>query len=376
MAGDGEMKNPNHALTLKALELCIKKVKKYAEGWAKDFRALDKLTLCVDKENSRYLFIALYSTQDETEWNRFRNWTFESCMHIQDVLLECDPEQPFDGWAWYSFRTNEFPSIREMDDFTDLRALQSTVVFSRIPYAPQETMEYLENEAEIEELEGLRPETVTEQEKQRTRLNELYRRRQELTGDLTEKAEAEQLAKERELHEAETERQRLDAIRAKITDMQRLTANLTGKTTSELQAISKKLFDLDITEEVFQEFTQEAEKMKMECQKIALDARESRMKQDAEDAARKAEDERLRKEKEAQEAEAKQIEEAKAKLEDEKKTEEPKNMDGKNFSHSDDFRSVIKNRVKFSLTSRQAEVIQKLYNAHDGKRKGLFRLNI
>ena len=124
---------------------------------------------------------------------------------------------------------------------------------------------------------------------------------------------------------AEKEKKELDrvaAIRARIFDMVMLTSNFLGKTSIELQQISERLFDMNITKEVYQEFTDEAERVKMECLDASLKAREVRITWEQEEASRKAEAERLEKQRQAQEAERKRLDDEKAKLEAEKKAEE------------------------------------------------------
>jgi septal ring factor EnvC (AmiA/AmiB activator) len=124
---------------------------------------------------------------------------------------------------------------------------------------------------------------------------------------------------------AEREKKELDrvaAIRARIFDMVMLTSNLTGKTAPELQQISEALFDTNITKEVYQEFTDEAERVKMECLDAALKAREMRITWEQEEAARKVEAERLEKQRKEQQDEAQRLAEEKVKLELERKADE------------------------------------------------------
>jgi len=120
----------------------------------------------------------------------------------------------------------------------------------------------------------------------------------------------------------QVERDRVAAIRARMFDMVMLTSNLLGKNSVELQQISERLFDMNITKEVYQEFTDEAERVKMECLDASLKAREVRITWEQEEASRKAEAERLDKQRQDQEAERKRLDDEKAKLEAEKKAEE------------------------------------------------------
>ena len=118
------------------------------------------------------------------------------------------------------------------------------------------------------------------------------------------------------------ERERVAAIRARIFDMQKIVSTLNGKTAPELQVICEQFFDADITKEGFEEFTEEAERVKLECLDAALKAREARVRWDHEEALRMAEAARLAMEREKQEAEAKRLADEKAKLEEEKKAEQ------------------------------------------------------
>lgn len=122
----------------------------------------------------------------------------------------------------------------------------------------------------------------------------------------------------------EQEQARISAIRQKIFDIQKLVASLNGKTAPELQAISEQIFDLQITTKTFQEFTLEAEQVKMQCFDLAIATREARIKQDEEDIKRQAEEEKLRQERERQEAERKRLTEEAVKLEAAKREQEIK----------------------------------------------------
>jgi hypothetical protein len=120
----------------------------------------------------------------------------------------------------------------------------------------------------------------------------------------------------------QVERDRVATIRARIFDIMMLASNLTGKTAPELQQISEALFDTNITKEVYQEFTDEAERVKMECLDAALKARETRITWEQEEAARKVEAERLEKQRKEQQDEAQRLAEEKVKLELERKADE------------------------------------------------------
>jgi septal ring factor EnvC (AmiA/AmiB activator) len=139
------------------------------------------------------------------------------------------------------------------------------------------------------------------------------------------KAEKAKVDDEKARIKAEKEKKELDRvaeIRARIFAMQQLVSNFLGKTSPDLQQISEALFDIDITKEVYQEFTDEAERVKMECLDAALKAREMRITWEQEEAARKVEAERLEKQRQDQEAERKRLDDEKAKLEAEKKAEQ------------------------------------------------------
>jgi len=118
------------------------------------------------------------------------------------------------------------------------------------------------------------------------------------------------------------ERDRVEAIRARLFAMQQVVSNFLGKTSLDLQAISERLFDTEITKEIYQEFTDEAEKVKMECLDAALKAREMRITWEQEEAARKVEAERLKIVRKQQQDEAQRLEDEKVRLQLERKADE------------------------------------------------------
>lgn len=127
---------------------------------------------------------------------------------------------------------------------------------------------------------------------------------------------------------ARKEQERVDGIRARITQMQSLLLSLPEKTTPELNDIMDNLLDCSTPEEIFMEFMEEATTIREQTIEAVSRQIEVREKLDKEEAERKAEAERLAKQKAEQEAEAARLaaekkaqEEAAAKIKAEQEAE-------------------------------------------------------
>lgn len=111
------------------------------------------------------------------------------------------------------------------------------------------------------------------------------------------------------------EQERVDGIRKRISGIRGMCVGLAARSATELSSIFAAVDAIDIDDEVFQEFTTEAEAAKKDTWDAVNQALEIRERLDREDAERKAEAERLEKIRKEQEAEA-------ARLEAERKAQE------------------------------------------------------
>ena len=117
---------------------------------------------------------------------------------------------------------------------------------------------------------------------------------------------------------AKIEQDRVDGIREKITGMLNMTTGLLSLDSEQAKALLDEIALIEIDMAEYMEFTQEAMDVKGDILSAAKEAMFNRIKLDEEEAARKAEDERLQKVREDQEAEAKRLADANKKLEDER----------------------------------------------------------
>lgn len=203
-------------------------------------------------------------------------------------------------------------------------------------------------------------------------------RAKEITTALLEietplKTEKDLVDNEKARIKAEKDKKELDrvaAIRARIFAMQQLVSNFLGKTAPELQAISEKLFDTEIVQTVYQEFTDEAERVKMECLDISLKAREVRIKWEQEEAARKVEAERLEKQRKEQEAEAKRLAEEKAKLEADKKADQAR-KDRERITEEARIKAEQEAQEKFARVEREKKEREEAEEKEKARREAL-----
>ena len=120
----------------------------------------------------------------------------------------------------------------------------------------------------------------------------------------------------------EAEEARKAAILVKIFDIQKRINSLFGLTATQLKEKFLEAFEIEITEEEYQEFTQEAQNNKDNVLNVLKDAMLEREAWEKQEAERKAEAERLEKQKKDQEETQRKLDEEKAKLEADKKAEE------------------------------------------------------
>lgn len=120
---------------------------------------------------------------------------------------------------------------------------------------------------------------------------------------------------------ADEEQARVDAIRAKITDINSMVRNLSSLDAEQLDALLDEIGWFKITPRVYQEFTAEAMKAKLECEQAVTDAYNLRVKLDSEEAARVAEDARLKAVRKQQADEAAKLEEQRRAIEAERQAE-------------------------------------------------------
>jgi len=106
---------------------------------------------------------------------------------------------------------------------------------------------------------------------------------------------------------AKIEQARVDGIRKKISDILNMTTGLLSLDAEQLKSLSDEIAAIEIDMGEYMEFTQEAVDVKGDVSSAVTDALANRIKLDEEEAARKAEDARLQKIREEQEAEAKRL---------------------------------------------------------------------
>ena len=114
------------------------------------------------------------------------------------------------------------------------------------------------------------------------------------------------------------EQERIEGIRARIADIQKLGLSLIGLSADQLKSRKAEMLEIDITEDDFQEFKAEAETVMNDTYAAVCTALEERVKADIEAAAQKAEAERLEKIRKEQAEEAARLEAEKKKIQDEK----------------------------------------------------------
>lgn len=118
---------------------------------------------------------------------------------------------------------------------------------------------------------------------------------------------------------ARKERERVEAIRAKIAGIKLMVFESPGKNAQQIQDLIAENSFIEVTEDVFQEFTEEAQRVLTETTTALNSALQARIKWEEEQAERHAEADRLRKIRVEQEAEAAKQATERAKLEAEKK---------------------------------------------------------
>lgn len=121
---------------------------------------------------------------------------------------------------------------------------------------------------------------------------------------------------------ARIEAERVEGIRNKIADIQRLTVGLNGLDADQLRSLSEQNNSIEITADEYAEFALEAKQAKAEVGNTIAQALAARIKFDEEEAERKAEAERLEKIRVEQEAERKRLEEEQARIDAARKAEE------------------------------------------------------
>jgi colicin import membrane protein len=124
------------------------------------------------------------------------------------------------------------------------------------------------------------------------------------------------------------EKERVDGIRARITAFQHLLVEIQGKSSDEILKVLDNAMDCEAPEEIFMEFTAEANKSKEEVINGLVKAYQEKLKAEKEAEALKIEQERLAKQKAEQEEaqrkideENRKVREAQEKLEAERKAE-------------------------------------------------------
>jgi hypothetical protein len=120
------------------------------------------------------------------------------------------------------------------------------------------------------------------------------------------------------------EQKRVDGIRQKIATIQNSSFGLSlmGMDTAQLSDLAMEIGEIEIDEKEYAEFTAEAQQAKADAIDSVMAAFDARQKFDAEEAVRKAENERLEKVRLEQEAEAKRLADIQSKLEAEQKAEQ------------------------------------------------------
>jgi septal ring factor EnvC (AmiA/AmiB activator) len=135
------------------------------------------------------------------------------------------------------------------------------------------------------------------------------------------KAEKDRVDAEREAKrkaKEEAERKRVDGIRGMIEQM-RLLVITKGMSAEAIGTLADSVLETVIDPEVFQEFTEEAVKAQNEVAQALLKAQAEQQKWESEEAARKAEAERLETQRKEQEEAEKKLQEERRALEREKK---------------------------------------------------------
>lgn len=131
------------------------------------------------------------------------------------------------------------------------------------------------------------------------------------------KAEDDRKAKIKEEKERK-EKKRIDDIRSKIDAIRLKIIDTEGKTSDQILDMQLELEEVIITEDEYQEFTDEAQTILKETQEAIERTYKNRVQWEKDEAERKAEDERLTKERAEQEAKEKALEEERKKIEEEK----------------------------------------------------------
>ncbi len=139
--------------------------------------------------------------------------------------------------------------------------------------------------------------------------------RAELTAEDNRKAEI-------KAAEARKEAERIEAIREMVSSIQRLAMGLSGLTQDQIRDIMVQIDTLDVSPEIYFEFTAEANQAKTDAAIAAQQALDERVRLDQEEAARKAENERLEKVRKEQEAEAARLKAEQDKIDAARQAEE------------------------------------------------------
>jgi len=149
---------------------------------------------------------------------------------------------------------------------------------------------------------------------------------------------------------ARIEQARVDAIHAKINSIRQMVTSLTGMDSLTIRALIDEIDRIVLPVEVYHEFITDANRAQTEARTAALTALESAEKQEAEDAARKAEAIRLEKIRLEQEAEAARLKKAEA---DQKaKADALKLEQEKEFAHGE---AILENQ-RLDIAAQQKAV--------------------
>ena len=159
-----------------------------AKNWAEEYRALKTLTLYrgnAEHSDCKYVFVAIYTSQDEDERIRFLNWASESCMQIHKSLPNFYPAAPrgFDymnEWRWFSIPDGQPLGISRFiveEDFITLfsdNQSEAQPTAEETKHEDEETGEECKRLEEIEREELYPPQVLTLIQNAKSEVNTLW----------------------------------------------------------------------------------------------------------------------------------------------------------------------------------------------------------
>ena len=167
------------------------------------------------------------------------------------------------------------------------------------------------------------------------------------------------------------DKERIDGIRDQIDVFRSYAENIIVLSSDELRAKIREILTSHVNESIFQEFTAEAEGVRLNALNILKIALKTKMQVEKEDAERKVENDRLKKIRIKQEAEQKRLDDDKAKYEKEVQAErdrivaEQKKIDDERIKLASDKKAEKDRKEKeaFEITAKEEAKIEAEKNA-------------